>query len=151
MPSRLRPSRRLPLASRRTTAAWFLAPMVAGMVACGGDDAVEQTGTFGPIPVAGLSGPVAARLANEHARLGDLYADAGALTEAIVEYRRAVQLGAAFSKQLFTVLEPTAVVWLRLVTWAANAARACGDLVPSARGVSVQPIAADHGVPAGAA
>jgi para-nitrobenzyl esterase len=28
--------------------------MVAGMVACGGDDAVEQTGTFGPIPVAGL-------------------------------------------------------------------------------------------------
>jgi tetratricopeptide (TPR) repeat protein len=46
--------------------------------------------------VAGFSAPVAARLANEHARLGDLYAEAGALGEAVLEYRRAVQLGPAF-------------------------------------------------------
>ncbi|HEY4321817.1 MAG TPA: tetratricopeptide repeat protein [Gemmatimonadales bacterium] len=43
--------------------------------------------------VAGFSAPVAARLANEHARLGDLYAETGALAEAVLEYRRAVQLG----------------------------------------------------------
>ncbi len=64
-----------------------------------GDEAAAAfgaAGSAGGAPVAGLSGPVAARLANEHARLGDLYADAGALTEAIVEYRRAVQLGTAF-------------------------------------------------------
>ncbi|HET9133788.1 MAG TPA: tetratricopeptide repeat protein [Gemmatimonadales bacterium] len=47
-------------------------------------------------PVAGLPAPVAARLANEHARLGDLYADAGALPDAISEYRRAVTLGPSF-------------------------------------------------------
>lgn len=47
-------------------------------------------------PVAGLSGPVASRLANEHARLGDLYAEAGALSEAVAEYRRATELGPAF-------------------------------------------------------
>lgn len=46
--------------------------------------------------VAGLTGPVAARLANEHGRLGDLYAEAGALAEAILEYRRAVELGPRF-------------------------------------------------------
>lgn len=46
--------------------------------------------------VAGLSAPVAARLANEHARLGDLYADAGAMAEAVLEYRRAVELGPSF-------------------------------------------------------
>ncbi len=46
--------------------------------------------------IAGLTGPVAARLANEHGRVGDLYAEAGALAEAILEYRRAVQLGPAF-------------------------------------------------------
>ncbi len=47
-------------------------------------------------PVAGLSGPVAARLANEHARLGEMYAEAGALADAVLEYRRAVHLGAGF-------------------------------------------------------
>jgi tetratricopeptide (TPR) repeat protein len=52
----------------------------------------EAAAAEGP-PVAGFSAPVAARLANEHARLGDLYAEAGALAEAVLEYRRAVQLG----------------------------------------------------------
>jgi tetratricopeptide (TPR) repeat protein len=47
-------------------------------------------------PVAGLDGPVAARLANEHARLGEMYAEAGALADAVLEYRRAVELGPAF-------------------------------------------------------
>lgn len=47
-------------------------------------------------PVAGFSAPVAARLANEHARLGDAYAEAGALAEAVLEYRRAVELGPDF-------------------------------------------------------
>ncbi len=46
--------------------------------------------------VAGLSGPVAARLANEHARLGEMYAEAGAVAEAIGQLRRAVELGPAF-------------------------------------------------------
>ncbi|MGH7582850.1 MAG: tetratricopeptide repeat protein [Gemmatimonadales bacterium] len=47
-------------------------------------------------PVAGLTAPVAARLANEHARLGDLYAEAHALNAAIGEYRRATELGPNF-------------------------------------------------------
>lgn len=47
-------------------------------------------------PIAGLSAPIAARLANEHARLGDLYAEAGALAEAVLECRRAVELGPGF-------------------------------------------------------
>jgi tetratricopeptide (TPR) repeat protein len=46
--------------------------------------------------VAGLGAPFAARLANEHARLGELYAEAGALAEAVLEFRRAVDLGPTF-------------------------------------------------------
>lgn len=46
--------------------------------------------------VAGLPAPIAARLANEHARLGELYAEAGAVQEAVREYRRAADLGPAF-------------------------------------------------------
>lgn len=46
--------------------------------------------------VAGLGAPVAARLANEHARLGEHYAEAGALREAIAQYERAVELGPVF-------------------------------------------------------
>lgn len=40
---------------------------------------------------------VAARLANQHAALGEAYAEVGALTEAIEQYRRAVALGPAFA------------------------------------------------------
>lgn len=46
--------------------------------------------------IRGLSAPVAARLANEHARLGELYAEAGALAEAVSQYRHAVALGPTF-------------------------------------------------------
>jgi tetratricopeptide (TPR) repeat protein len=45
---------------------------------------------------AGHTRPVAARLANLHAELGEAYAEAGALGEAIEEFRRAVALGPAF-------------------------------------------------------
>jgi len=55
----------------------------------------QASAAEGP-PVAGLSAPVAARLANEHARLGELYAEARALNEAIREYRRATELGPNF-------------------------------------------------------
>jgi tetratricopeptide (TPR) repeat protein len=39
---------------------------------------------------------IAARLANQHAALGEAYAEAGALHEAIEQFRRAVSLGPAF-------------------------------------------------------
>ncbi len=58
--------------------------------------AFAQASTAAGPPVAGLSSSAAARLANEHARLGDLYAEAGALGEAVLEYRRAVELGVNF-------------------------------------------------------
>jgi tetratricopeptide (TPR) repeat protein len=58
--------------------------------------AFESAAAAGGPPVSGLSAPVAARLANEHARLGELYAEAGALGEAVLEYRRAVELGPMF-------------------------------------------------------
>ncbi len=57
----------------------------------------QASNAAGP-PVAGLSSSAAARLANEHARLGDLYAEAGALAEAVLEYRRAVELGVRFPR-----------------------------------------------------
>ena len=47
-------------------------------------------------PSAGLSAPVAARLANQHAELADAYAEAGALDHAVEEYRRALELGPTF-------------------------------------------------------
>jgi tetratricopeptide (TPR) repeat protein len=49
----------------------------------------------GPAP-AGLSRPVAAKLANQHAALGEAYAEAGAHGRAIEQFRRAVELGPAF-------------------------------------------------------
>ena len=44
----------------------------------------------------GFSRPVVARLANQHAGLGEAYAEAGALDDAIDQFRRAVALGPAF-------------------------------------------------------
>lgn len=58
--------------------------------------AFEVAAAVGGPAVAGLSAPIAARLANEHARLGDMYAEAGALLEAVGEYRRAVELGPGY-------------------------------------------------------
>jgi tetratricopeptide (TPR) repeat protein len=45
---------------------------------------------------AGLPGPVAAQLANRHADLAETYAGAGALSRAIEEYQRALELGPEF-------------------------------------------------------
>jgi len=45
---------------------------------------------------AGLPAPVAARLANQHAELGDAYAEAGALARAIEQYEHALELGPGF-------------------------------------------------------
>jgi tetratricopeptide (TPR) repeat protein len=42
---------------------------------------------------AGLPAPVAARMANQHAELAEQYAEAGALSFAIEEYERALELG----------------------------------------------------------
>jgi tetratricopeptide (TPR) repeat protein len=47
-----------------------------------------RTGRFSP--------HVAARLANQHAALGEAYAEAGALADAVEQYKKAVELGPAF-------------------------------------------------------
>ncbi|MEO6067739.1 MAG: tetratricopeptide repeat protein [Gemmatimonadales bacterium] len=47
-----------------------------------------RTGRFSP--------HVSARLANQHAALGEAYAEAGALADAVEQYRKAVELGPAF-------------------------------------------------------
>ena len=60
------------------------------------EQAFREAAIHGQAPVGGFSRPVAARLANQHAELGEAYAEAGAVTEAIDEFRRAVVLGPAF-------------------------------------------------------
>jgi len=60
------------------------------------DESFQQAAANGQPSVAGFSRPVAARLANQHAELGNQYAEAGALPEAIEQYRRAVELGPGF-------------------------------------------------------
>lgn len=58
--------------------------------------AFESAAASGGSPVDGMPAPVAGRLANEHARLGELYAEAGSLTGAVEQYRRSVALGPTF-------------------------------------------------------
>ena len=58
--------------------------------------AFRQATAHGQPSVKGFSRPVASRLANLHAELGEAYSETGALTEAIAEFRRAVELGPAF-------------------------------------------------------
>ncbi|HEU5169877.1 MAG TPA: tetratricopeptide repeat protein [Gemmatimonadales bacterium] len=53
--------------------------------------AAERDGRLG-----GLAKPVAGRLSNLHAELGEAYAEAGLLEDGIREYRRALELGPAF-------------------------------------------------------
>ena len=53
--------------------------------------AAERNGRIG-----NLTAPVAGRLANLHAELGEAYADAGLLEDAIREYRRALELGPTY-------------------------------------------------------
>lgn len=44
----------------------------------------------------GISGYHAAKLANQHAQLGDAYAEVGAMSEAVEQYRAALRLGPTF-------------------------------------------------------
>ncbi len=60
------------------------------------DASFQRAAALGQGALGGFSRPVAARLANMHATLGDAYADAGALHPAIEQYRRAVELGPDF-------------------------------------------------------
>ncbi len=60
------------------------------------EQAFRAAAVHGQPPAGGFSRPVAARLANQHAELGEAYAEAGAIPEAIDEFRRAVILGPAF-------------------------------------------------------
>lgn len=58
--------------------------------------AFRLAAVHGEPSVAGFTRPVASQLANKHAELGLAYAEAGALADAIVEFRRAVDLGPTF-------------------------------------------------------
>ncbi len=58
--------------------------------------ALRRAGEITPPPVAGFPAAVAATLANRHAELGRAYAEAGARDRAILEYRRALELGPRF-------------------------------------------------------
>ncbi len=60
------------------------------------EEAFRAAAAHGDVRVSGFTRPVAASLANQHAELGEAYAEAGALTEAIDEFRRAVTLGPGF-------------------------------------------------------
>jgi tetratricopeptide (TPR) repeat protein len=58
--------------------------------------AFQQAASHDPRLETGFTRHVAARLANQHAAMGDAYAEAGALSEAIRELDRAVTLGPDF-------------------------------------------------------
>lgn len=60
------------------------------------ETAFQAAVTHGEGGSEGYSRPVAAKLANLHAQLGEAYAETGALGEAIEQFRRAVTLGPAF-------------------------------------------------------
>ncbi len=60
------------------------------------EEAFKAATAYGAGGPGGFSRPVAARLANQHAQLGEAYAEAGAVTEAIEQLNRAVELGPAF-------------------------------------------------------
>ncbi len=57
----------------------------------------KHASTANPEAVDGLPWNVAAQLANQHAELGQMYAQAGALNDAIREYQRAITLGPTFA------------------------------------------------------
>jgi tetratricopeptide (TPR) repeat protein len=61
------------------------------------DESFRLASTANPQAVDGLPWNVAAQLANQHAELGQMYAQAGALSDAIREYQRAITLGPTFA------------------------------------------------------
>ncbi len=60
------------------------------------DAAFRRAAQVGGEPRQGFPAHVAAKLANQHAALGDAYLGAGGLTQAIGEYQEALTLGPAF-------------------------------------------------------
>ncbi len=60
------------------------------------DASFQRAAALGHVGSGGYSRPVASRLANLHAGLGDAYAEVGNSNEAITEYQRAVGLGPDF-------------------------------------------------------
>ena len=60
------------------------------------DAAFRRAAQVGGEPRQGFAAHVAAKLANQHAALGDAYLGAGGLTQAIGEYQAALSLGPAF-------------------------------------------------------
>lgn len=63
----------------------------------GAQASLERAGALGQADATGFPAVVANRLANSHATLGDEYREAGALPEAIVQYRAALGLRPAFA------------------------------------------------------
>lgn len=61
------------------------------------DEAFRRASTANPESADGLPWNVVAQLANQHAELGQMYAQAGALNDAIREYQRAITLGPTFA------------------------------------------------------
>ena len=61
------------------------------------EEAFRQAASANPTTDAGFPWHVAAQLANQHAALGQAYAQAGAVQEAITEYQRSVELGPTFA------------------------------------------------------
>src|SRR2546422_1308745 len=60
------------------------------------DAAFRRAAQVGGEPRQGFSAHVAAKLANQHAALGDAYLEAGGLAQAIEQYQAALVLGPAF-------------------------------------------------------
>ena len=60
------------------------------------DGAFQLAASHGQPTIGGFPRPVAARLANHHSQLGEVYAEAGAIDEAVAQFRRAVELGPSF-------------------------------------------------------
>lgn len=61
------------------------------------EEAFRNAASSNETSVNGFPWNVAAKLANQHAALGDVYTQAGALDQAIREYRRAIELGPTFA------------------------------------------------------
>jgi tetratricopeptide (TPR) repeat protein len=60
------------------------------------DAALRRARSAGGEPRAGFPAHVAAKLANQHAALGEAYLEAGGLADAIAQYEAALRLGPAF-------------------------------------------------------
>ncbi len=60
-------------------------------------DAFKHAASHNEKQTSGFPAHVASNLANQHAMLASAYAESGAMTEAIEQYRRAVALGPAFA------------------------------------------------------